>query len=98
MPYQPSSQTQDAKQNNNKHRSIMLMILFDIVLPIVLYFVLKNHIQEIWALIISGVPPFIIVVYGFIRNRRVDVLGLIIVVSFIVGAIVASLKDDPRLY
>ncbi|RIA86666.1 hypothetical protein C1645_676081, partial [Glomus cerebriforme] len=74
------------------------MLFFEIGLPLALYFILKNFMSEVNALIISGVPPFLVVIYGLIRKRRVDILGILIILSFIVGAIVAALKSDPRIY
>ncbi|CAG8537115.1 15762_t:CDS:1 [Funneliformis mosseae] len=75
-----------------------LMISFEIVLPLILYYILRKYIPEIWALIISGVPPFSAVIFGIIRNRRVDVLGLLIILTTIVGAILAIVKNDARIH
>ncbi|RGB42433.1 hypothetical protein C1646_683259 [Rhizophagus diaphanus] len=77
---------------------IGLMLFSEIALPLILYYVLKNYMKEIWALLISGVPPFLVVIYGIIIKRRVDSLGALIIISFIVSAIVASLKGDARAY
>ena len=74
------------------------MILFDAVLPVVLYLILKKYLRETYALIISSIPPLIIITLGFIRNRRVDILGVMLALSFIVTAIVVTLKDDPRVH
>ncbi|CAG8581516.1 17505_t:CDS:1 [Acaulospora morrowiae] len=74
------------------------MIFVEVILPIILYFILEKYLPVIWALVISGVPPLIVVIVGLIRHRRVDVLGVLIVFSFIVGAIVAGVQGDPRLY
>ncbi|PKK58102.1 hypothetical protein RhiirC2_346914, partial [Rhizophagus irregularis] len=76
---------------------IILMLFFDIVLPLVLYYVLKNYMLEVWALTISGVPPFLVVIYGLITKRRIDILGALIIMGFIVTGIVASLKRDARI-
>ncbi|CAB4474897.1 hypothetical protein RhiirA5_362062 [Rhizophagus irregularis] len=77
---------------------IGLMLFFEIALPLILFYVLKNYMKEIWALLISGVPPFLVVIYGIISKRRIDILGALIIISFIVSAIVASLKSDARVY
>ncbi|RIA89516.1 hypothetical protein C1645_681601, partial [Glomus cerebriforme] len=76
---------------------IGLMIFFDIILPFILYYILKNHIKELWALVISGIPPFIIAIYGLISKRRVEILGVVIIISFIVSALVTLLRNDPRI-
>ncbi|POG77664.1 hypothetical protein GLOIN_2v1544686 [Rhizophagus irregularis DAOM 181602=DAOM 197198] len=77
---------------------IGLMLFFEIALPLILFYVLKSYMKEIWALLISGVPPFLIVIYGIISKRRIDILGAITIISIVVSAIVASLKGDARAY
>jgi len=94
--------TQDIKSiRQNKLKTFMrtgLMIFFEIGLPIALYYILKNYIKEIWALFISSTPPLIIVVCGIIRNRRIDILGVMLILSNVVSAIVASVRNDARLH
>ncbi|CAB4485935.1 unnamed protein product [Rhizophagus irregularis] len=77
---------------------IGLMLFFEIALPLILFYVLKSYMKEIWALLISGVPPFLIVIYGIISKRRIDIFGAITIISIVVSAIVASLKGDARAY
>lgn len=96
---QSTSQTQKTKQGQYRiYLNIGLMIFFDAVLPIILYFVLKKYIRETYALIISSIPPFFVAVFGFVRRRRADVLGIILVFSFVISAIVVALRDDPRIH
>jgi hypothetical protein len=98
-PTPPNQQVKPTKREKLMvYLGIGLMLFFEIALPLILYYVLKNLIPEIWALIISGVPPFLVVVYGLISKRKIDILGALIIVSFIVSAIVASLKNDTRIY
>lgn len=94
----PSEVKSTKKEKFMVYLSIGLMLFFEIALPLILYYVLKEFIPEIWALIISGVPPFLVVIYGIISKRRVDTLGVIIIISFIVSAILSSLKNDTRIY
>jgi hypothetical protein len=96
--------TQNVSQNKISKRNISivllraaLMMFFNIILPFVLYFILDNYVREIWALLISGIPPLIFTIYKLISKGRVDALGVIIVSSFIVSAIVSLIKDDPRI-
>ena len=60
---QSTSQTQKTKQGRyGIFLSIGLMIFFDAILPIILYFVLKKYMRETYALIISSIPPFFVAV------------------------------------
>ncbi|KAI7883220.1 hypothetical protein K492DRAFT_159733 [Lichtheimia hyalospora FSU 10163] len=72
------------------------MMLIDIAIPLALYYGLRNVIDVIYALIISGIPPFLWVIVGFIRSRRVDVLGVIISLSFILSGVVSLISGDAR--
>jgi hypothetical protein len=99
-----SPTTQNISQNKMTRQDklkiilrIGLMIFFEIALPFALYYILRNYIREIWALLISGIPPFIIAIYGLISRRRADIIGVIVVISFIISAIVSLIKDDPRV-
>ena len=69
--------------------SVILMLLIQIGIPLLLYYGLRNKIGVVYALVISGIPPFLNVIYGFIRKGQVEVLGCIISVSFILSAAVS---------
>ncbi|CAB4405011.1 unnamed protein product [Rhizophagus irregularis] len=45
----------------------------------------------------KGFPPFLVVIYGLIRERHVDILGAMLVVCFIVYGIVLSITNDARI-
>lgn len=100
-PSTATSTNQQINMTKNEKLKILLriglMLFFEIVLPLVLYYVLRKYMEEIWALTISGVPPFLAVIYGLISKRRVDILGALIIIGFIITAIVASLKKDARI-
>jgi hypothetical protein len=100
-PTTTSSPNQEIKLTKKEKLIILLrivsMLFFDIILPLILYYVLKRFMPEIWALMISGVPPFLVVIYGLISKRRIDILGALIIVSFIVSAVVASLEKNARI-
>jgi hypothetical protein len=97
-----SSTTQDASQNKitklDKFKVLVrfnLMMIFEIALPFALHAILKNYMRETWALLISCAPPFIIIIYGLIRRRRADVIGVVLIICFIVDAALTLLKDGP---
>lgn len=73
------------------------MLFFDVALPLALYYILNIWLATVYALIISGIPPLLRVIYLFIRRRRVDILGCIFVVSFILSAVLSLISGDARL-
>ncbi|GBC08284.1 hypothetical protein RclHR1_00800011 [Rhizophagus clarus] len=73
------------------------LMFFEFGLPFALYYILENYTGEILALLLSGIPPLIIVIYGIISKRRVDVMGTLLIVSFIISAVVSLYEDNPRI-
>lgn len=69
-----------------------LLMLIDVGIPLALYYGLRNVIDVLYALIIAGVPPFLWVVWGFIWKRRIDALGCIIGLSFILSGVVSIIS------
>ncbi|KAI7870270.1 hypothetical protein BDF14DRAFT_1776644 [Spinellus fusiger] len=78
-------------------RSFGLMLIIDIGLPLAIYYVVKMYTSILIALIVSGIPPFLNVIITFIRKRRVDILGVIFVLSFIISAVLSIVSGDARL-
>ncbi|CDS10490.1 hypothetical protein LRAMOSA03166 [Lichtheimia ramosa] len=71
-------------------------LVFMIGLPLGLYFGLRNVIGELYALLISGIPPLLHVIYTFIRKRRVDVLGVLVLFAFVISAVISIVTGDAR--
>ncbi|CAG8451489.1 224_t:CDS:2 [Dentiscutata erythropus] len=90
----------ESTQKNKKAMmlQLLLMLFVDIGLPLILYFVLSKYLPTIWALVISGVPPTISVIIGFIFRRQVNLIGLLVVIGFIVGIILSVIEGDPRIF
>ncbi|KAI8374434.1 uncharacterized protein BYT42DRAFT_499774 [Radiomyces spectabilis] len=72
------------------------MLLVDVGIPLALYYILKMYTSILIALIVSGIPPLLRVIYIFWRRRKVDVLGCIIVFSFVLSAILSIISGDVR--
>jgi hypothetical protein len=45
--------------------------------------------KSVYALLVSGVPPFIIVIFRAIKSRTLDLLGFLVVLAFVISAIIA---------
>ena len=75
--------------------SLYLMLLIEVGIPLALYYGLRNKIGVIYALVISGIPPFLWVIFTAIRKRTIDVLGCIIGVSFILSGVVSIVSGKP---
>ncbi|KAI7903243.1 uncharacterized protein BX663DRAFT_507966 [Cokeromyces recurvatus] len=78
--------------------NITLHLLFELVLPIVLYYIIRNFCSLLLSLLLAGIPNAIAVIVKGIWERKVDMMGILMLIGFIVSALLASIQSDPRLY
>ncbi|KAG2209795.1 hypothetical protein INT47_001943 [Mucor saturninus] len=78
-------------------KPLAITMFIDVGLPLAIYYVLKIWLSVIIALVLSGIPPLVHVIYTFWKKRKVDVLGCIIVVSFILSAVLSVISGDVRV-
>ncbi|CAO3598846.1 unnamed protein product [Absidia cylindrospora] len=78
-------------------RMFALMIIIDIGLPLALYYILKNYISQLLALVLSGIPPLLHVIVSFIIKRQIEVIGCICIFSFVLSGVLTLVSGDPRL-
>lgn len=78
--------------------SITLNLVIEVFLPVVLYYILKPYFSAIWALVISGIPPMLVVLYKGLRDRKLDTMGLLMLAGFVFSAAIATVQADPKLY
>ena len=75
-----------------------MIAVFDIAGPLVAYNLLRSAgFSSVAALVLSGVFPAAGVTIGFIRHRRVDALGVLVLAGIAVGALLGLVSHNPRL-
>lgn len=76
--------------------SIALIAVFDIAGPLVAYSLLRPAgLSAVSALVLSGIFPVLGVATGFIRRRRVDPLGVLVLLGIAVGSVLGLVTGDP---
>jgi hypothetical protein len=73
----------------------LITILVDLILPLVIYFGLQKRIKPVYALLVAGTPPLIMVIIKGLLSRTFDALGFLVFVAFLISAIVALLTHNP---
>ncbi|KAI8877334.1 hypothetical protein K501DRAFT_198446 [Backusella circina FSU 941] len=81
----------------NQILSLTLSLVINLALPLILYYTLRNRIGAVYALLISGIPPLLNVIYKFIRRRKLDGFGILFVVAFVVSGVVSLITGDARV-
>lgn len=72
--------------------------VFDLVGPLVTYSVLRSAgMSTVGALVLSGVVPALGVLVGVARHRRVDVVGVLVLVGIAVGTLLGLASGSARL-
>ncbi|KAI8578210.1 hypothetical protein K450DRAFT_248675 [Umbelopsis ramanniana AG] len=79
---------------------IATIVIFEIGLPLGLYFGLRQPtgpLSPVWALLVAGCPPLLVVIYSFVVNFKIDGAGLLLVTGFVVAAIVAVVSQNAKV-
>ncbi|HEY3723265.1 MAG TPA: VC0807 family protein [Acidimicrobiia bacterium] len=74
-------------------------VALDVVVPIVAYQAMVQllGVSRVPALVLSGAFPAMNVVRRYVRDRRVDPIGVIVLVSILVGAVVSLASGSEKL-
>ena len=89
---------QASGRNRNRFQALAMTAVFDIAGPLVAYSMLRSAGQSaVSALILSGAFPAVGVAVGLARHRRVDAIGVLVLVGIAVGTILGLLSGSPRM-
>lgn len=82
---------------NTKLRAALPMLL-DIVIPVAGYYVLSAcGLDDFWALTIAGAATAVNAVVGTVRRRRLDALGMLVVLEIALSIGLFFVTRDPRI-
>ncbi|MFI5612457.1 VC0807 family protein [Amycolatopsis sp. NPDC051903] len=79
-------------------RASVFALLVDVGAPVGGYYLLRAFgVVPVWALLLSGLPPALRVLYTALRRRRVDGMGLFVLAIVAVSVVTTLLTGDARL-
>ncbi|HTW05766.1 MAG TPA: VC0807 family protein [Streptosporangiaceae bacterium] len=79
-------------------RSVAKIAIFDVGGPLLAYQLLRaNGVGTVAALVLSGLFPAAAVIFGAVRQRRIDAVGALVLAGIVVGAILGLVSDNPKL-
>lgn len=78
--------------------NLVLVSAIDIGLPLALYYAIRTVLDDVYALLISGIPPFLFVIIKFVYKRRVDILGCLVVVAYVVSAVISIISGRQEKF
>jgi len=85
-------------RDRNRFQALAMIAVFDIAGPVAAYSLLRSAGQSaVSALVLSGALPAVGVIAGLIRHRRVDAIGVLVLVGIAVGTILGLISGNPRI-
>lgn len=75
-----------------------MIAVFDVAAPLAAYSLLRSAgLTAVTALLLSGVFPALGVTIGVIQNRRLDVVGALVLAGIVVGTVLGLVSHSTRL-
>jgi len=76
-----------------------MILVFDLGGPLLAYSLLRSSgMSAVTALVISGVLPALGIVIGALADRRLDVIGVVVLAGLLVGTLLGLTSHNARLY
>jgi hypothetical protein len=77
---------------------LLLPTLLDLVVPIVVYFVLRQvGVDQFWALTAAGIGTGVYALFNTARRRELDFIGILVLLELALSAALLFTTDDPRV-
>ena len=84
--------------NRGRIRTLGPVLAFDIIGPIVVYYVLLSAgLSTVPALILSGVIPAAGIALGVARHRHLDAIGILVLIGIVVGSVLGAVSGSAHL-
>ena len=76
-----------------------MILVFDLGGPLVAYTLLRSGgMSTVAALIISGIFPALGIAIGALVDRRLDIIGVVVLAGLVVGTVLGLISNNARLY
>ncbi len=84
--------------NRGRMQTLGPIVVFDVVGPLVVYYVLRSAgLSTVAALILSGVVPLLGIAVGVARSRRLDAIGILVLIGIVVGSVLGAISGSAHL-
>lgn len=89
--------TQNPGTSSTPRGATLVTLLCDVAAPVGGYYLLRAFgVDELWALILSGLPPAVRVVFSLVKHRKLDGMGLFVLFIVALSVGTALISGDPR--
>ncbi len=88
----------ESAPNRGRMRTLGPVMVFDVAGPIAAYYLLRSAgLSTVTALILSGVVPAIGIAVGVAHSRRIDAIGVLVLIGIIVGSVLGAVSGSAHL-
>ncbi|CAF1041118.1 unnamed protein product [Adineta steineri] len=93
------SQSKVSTWDTFKHHipRIIITCIIDVFVPLVVFFLLENHVKPVFALLAASSPPLFMIAYKAIWERSFDSMGFVVSTCLITTAIFALAFNSPYI-
>jgi hypothetical protein len=99
VPAEPHHPAGRPRRPVSRVRQIAMIIVFDLGGPLLAYALLRSAgVGAVAALVLSGVLPALGIAIGALVDRRLDVLGVMVLAGLLVATVLGLTSHDARLY
>ncbi|KAI8577601.1 hypothetical protein K450DRAFT_251595 [Umbelopsis ramanniana AG] len=78
--------------------SLTVSMAIELIIPIALYYAVRPFTTALVALVISGFPPAVVVVFHWLRDGIIDMQAIMMVMVVVLSSLLAMVQSDPRLF
>ena len=76
-----------------------MIVVFDLGGPLLVYSLLRSHgMSTVAALVLSGISPAAGIAIGAVVDRRLDLIGVVVLAGLAVGTVAGLVSHNARLY
>jgi hypothetical protein len=95
----PSPRPARPREPITRIRQVAMIIVFDLGGPLLVYTLLRSAgLSTVAALVISGILPALGIVIGAVVDRRLDIIGVVVLAGLVVGTVAGLVSHNARLY
>lgn len=77
-----------------KKKAVVFDLLFYMVIPLIMWNTLRESLGDYATMLLASVPGIVYTVFSFIKDRRINFLGLFMLITLVIGTVIDILSGS----